>query len=143
MSYNFSCASDLQRQGGSSASKLDAIEPEVAHALAQEEGGGEVATSGQLGLGDRCAKATWTLAAEIAPLRFRARRHCCIKASCCSPRSWSARTCAPALAGGGLLPEYSAMELGVYAVYASRMTTKVRALVDFLAEAFRLSRRRA
>jgi DNA-binding transcriptional LysR family regulator len=39
-----------------------------------------------------------------------------------------------------LLPRYRAIEMGVYAVYASRkqLTTKVRVLVDFLVEAFRV-----
>jgi DNA-binding transcriptional LysR family regulator len=38
-----------------------------------------------------------------------------------------------------LLPQYRSMELGVYAVYASRqhVTPKVRVLIDFLVEAFR------
>lgn len=39
-----------------------------------------------------------------------------------------------------VLPQYRSMELGVYAVYASRKHTppKVRVLIDFLVEAFRL-----
>jgi DNA-binding transcriptional LysR family regulator len=39
-----------------------------------------------------------------------------------------------------VLPEYRSIELGVYAVYASRkhLTPKVRVLVDFLVEAFRI-----
>jgi len=39
-----------------------------------------------------------------------------------------------------LLPAYRSIELGVYAVYASRrhLTPKVRMLIDFLVEAFRL-----
>ena len=39
-----------------------------------------------------------------------------------------------------VLPEYRSMELGMYVVYASRkhLTTKVRVLVDFLVEAFRV-----
>jgi len=46
------------------------------------------------------------------------------------------------LASGALvevMPEFRARELGVYAVYPSRkhLTPKVRALVDFLVEAFR------
>ena len=50
---------------------------------------------------------------------------------------------APHLASGALvelLPQYRSIELGVYAVYPSRkhLTTKVRALVDFLADAFRM-----
>ena len=50
---------------------------------------------------------------------------------------------APHLASGALvelLPQYRAIELGVYAVYPSRkhLTTKVRALVDFLVDAFRM-----
>jgi DNA-binding transcriptional LysR family regulator len=38
-----------------------------------------------------------------------------------------------------VLPQYCSIELGVYAVYASRkhLTPKVRVLLDFLAEAFR------
>jgi DNA-binding transcriptional LysR family regulator len=38
-----------------------------------------------------------------------------------------------------VLPQYRSMELGVYAVYASRKHTppKVRALIDFLVDAFR------
>lgn len=38
-----------------------------------------------------------------------------------------------------ILPEYRSLELGVYAVYASRkhVTPKVRMLIDFLVEAFR------
>lgn len=38
-----------------------------------------------------------------------------------------------------ILPEYRCLELGVYAVYASRkhVTPKVRVLIDFLVEAFR------
>lgn len=47
------------------------------------------------------------------------------------------------LASGALvevLPQYRSIELGVYAVYPSRkhLTPKVRALVDFLVEAFRM-----
>ena len=47
------------------------------------------------------------------------------------------------LASGALvevLPRYRSIELGVYAVYPSRkhLTPKVRALVDFLAQAFRM-----
>lgn len=50
---------------------------------------------------------------------------------------------APHLASGALvelLPQYRSIELGVYAVYPSRkhLTTKVRALVDFLVDAFRM-----
>lgn len=50
---------------------------------------------------------------------------------------------APFLASGELvevLPQYRAIELGVYALYPSRkhLTPKVRALVDFLVEAFRV-----
>lgn len=39
-----------------------------------------------------------------------------------------------------VLPQYRSIELGVYAVYASRrhLTPKVRVLIDFLAEAFRI-----
>lgn len=39
-----------------------------------------------------------------------------------------------------VLPAYRSIELGVYAVYASRkhLTPKVRVLIDFLAEAFRI-----
>jgi DNA-binding transcriptional LysR family regulator len=39
-----------------------------------------------------------------------------------------------------VLPQYRSRELGVYAVYASRkhLTPKVRALIDFLVEAFRI-----
>lgn len=39
-----------------------------------------------------------------------------------------------------VLPDYRSIELGVYAVYASRkhLTPKVRVLIDFLAEAFRI-----
>ena len=39
-----------------------------------------------------------------------------------------------------VLPDYRSLELGVYAVYASRqhITHKVRALIDFLVEAFRI-----
>jgi DNA-binding transcriptional LysR family regulator len=39
-----------------------------------------------------------------------------------------------------ILPEYRSLELGVYAVYASRkhLTPKVRVLIDFLVEAFRV-----
>ncbi len=39
-----------------------------------------------------------------------------------------------------VLPDYRSIELGVYAVYASRkhLTPRVRALIDFLAEAFRI-----
>jgi DNA-binding transcriptional LysR family regulator len=39
-----------------------------------------------------------------------------------------------------VMPEYRSMELGVYAVYASRkhLTPKVRVLIDFLAEALRI-----
>ena len=39
-----------------------------------------------------------------------------------------------------LLPEYRSIELGVYAVYPTRthLTPKVRALVDFLVDAFRM-----
>jgi DNA-binding transcriptional LysR family regulator len=39
-----------------------------------------------------------------------------------------------------LLPEYRSIELGVYAVYPSRkhLTPKVRALIDFLVDAFRM-----
>ena len=39
-----------------------------------------------------------------------------------------------------VLPEYRSIELGIYAVYASRkhLTPKVRVLVDFLVEAFRI-----
>jgi DNA-binding transcriptional LysR family regulator len=39
-----------------------------------------------------------------------------------------------------ILPDYRSLELGVYAVYASRkhITTKVRVLIDFLVEAFRI-----
>lgn len=49
----------------------------------------------------------------------------------------------PLLASGQLvevLPQYRAIELGVYALYPSRkhLTPKVRALVDFLVEAFRV-----
>ena len=49
----------------------------------------------------------------------------------------------PHLDSGALvevLPEYRSTELGVYAVYPSRrhLTPKVRALVDFLVEAFRI-----
>jgi DNA-binding transcriptional LysR family regulator len=49
----------------------------------------------------------------------------------------------PLLASGQLvevLPQYRAVELGIYALYPSRkhLTPKVRALVDFLAEAFRV-----
>jgi DNA-binding transcriptional LysR family regulator len=47
------------------------------------------------------------------------------------------------LASGALvevLPQYRSVELGVYAVYPSRkhLTPKVRALIDFLVEAFRM-----
>jgi DNA-binding transcriptional LysR family regulator len=47
------------------------------------------------------------------------------------------------LASGALvevLPEYRSIKLGVYAVYPSRkhLTPKVRALIDFLVEAFRV-----
>jgi DNA-binding transcriptional LysR family regulator len=47
------------------------------------------------------------------------------------------------LASGALvevLPQYRSIELGVYAVYPSRkhLTPKVRALIDFLVEAFRM-----
>lgn len=50
---------------------------------------------------------------------------------------------APHLASGALvelLPQYRSIELGVHAVYPSRkhLTTKVRALVDFLVDAFRM-----
>ena len=50
---------------------------------------------------------------------------------------------APQLASGALveiLPRYRSMELGVYVVYPSRrhLTPKVRALIDFLVEAFRM-----
>lgn len=49
----------------------------------------------------------------------------------------------PHLASGALveiLPQYCAMELGVYAVYPSRkhLTPKVRVLIDFLVQAFRV-----
>jgi DNA-binding transcriptional LysR family regulator len=49
----------------------------------------------------------------------------------------------PHLASGALveiLPQYRAMELGVYAVYPSRkhLTPKVRVLIDFLVNAFRM-----
>lgn len=49
----------------------------------------------------------------------------------------------PHLASGALveiLPAYRAMELGVYAVYPSRkhLTPKVRVLIDFLVDAFRM-----
>jgi DNA-binding transcriptional LysR family regulator len=39
-----------------------------------------------------------------------------------------------------VLPEYRSIELGVYALYPSRkhLTPKVRALIDFLVEAFRM-----
>lgn len=39
-----------------------------------------------------------------------------------------------------ILPDYRSLELGVYAVYASRkhVTTKVRVLIDFLVESFRI-----
>jgi len=39
-----------------------------------------------------------------------------------------------------ILPEYRSLELGVYAVYASRrhLTPKVRVLIDFLVDAFRI-----
>ena len=39
-----------------------------------------------------------------------------------------------------LLPQYRSIELGIYAVYPSRkhLTPKVRALIDFLVEAFRM-----
>lgn len=39
-----------------------------------------------------------------------------------------------------VMPQYRSVELGVYAVYPSRkhLTPKVRALVDFLVEAFRV-----
>lgn len=51
----------------------------------------------------------------------------------------------PYLASGALvevLPQYRSIELGVYAVYPTRkhLKPKVRALVDFLAEAFRVPR---
>jgi DNA-binding transcriptional LysR family regulator len=38
-----------------------------------------------------------------------------------------------------VLPQYGSIELGIYAVYASRkhLTPKVRVLIDFLVEAFR------
>jgi DNA-binding transcriptional LysR family regulator len=47
------------------------------------------------------------------------------------------------LASGALveiLPQYRSIELGIYAVYPSRkhLTPKVRALIDFLADAFRM-----
>jgi DNA-binding transcriptional LysR family regulator len=49
----------------------------------------------------------------------------------------------PYLASGALveiLPQYRSLELGVYAVYPSRkhLTPKVRALIDFLVDAFRM-----
>lgn len=49
----------------------------------------------------------------------------------------------PQLASGALveiLPQYRSMEMGVYVVYPSRkhLTPKVRALIDFLVEAFRM-----
>lgn len=49
----------------------------------------------------------------------------------------------PHLSSGALvevMPQYRSIELGVYAVYPSRkhLTPKVRVLVDFLAEAFRI-----
>lgn len=49
----------------------------------------------------------------------------------------------PHLVSGALvevLPQYRSLELGVYAVYPSRkhLTPKVRALIDFLVEAFRM-----
>ena len=49
----------------------------------------------------------------------------------------------PLLATGQLvevLPQYRSIELGVYALYPSRkhLTAKVRALIDFLVEAFRV-----
>jgi DNA-binding transcriptional LysR family regulator len=52
---------------------------------------------------------------------------------------------APFLATGQLvevLPQYRSIELGIYALYPSRkhLTPKVRALVDFLVEAFRASK---
>jgi hypothetical protein len=39
-----------------------------------------------------------------------------------------------------VLPQYCSIELGVYAIYASRkhLTPKVRVLMDFLVEAFRM-----
>ncbi len=39
-----------------------------------------------------------------------------------------------------VMPGYRSIELGVYAVYASRkhLTPKVRVLIDFLVEAFRI-----
>jgi DNA-binding transcriptional LysR family regulator len=47
------------------------------------------------------------------------------------------------LASGALveiLPQYRSIELGVYAVYPTRkhLTPKVRALIDFLVDAFRM-----
>lgn len=50
---------------------------------------------------------------------------------------------APHLASGALvevLPQYRSIELGVYAVYPTRkhLTPKVRALIDFLVDAFRM-----
>ena len=50
---------------------------------------------------------------------------------------------APHLASGALvevLPQYRSIELGVYAVYPSRkhLTAKVRAMIDFLLDAFRM-----
>jgi DNA-binding transcriptional LysR family regulator len=49
----------------------------------------------------------------------------------------------PHLATGALvevLPQYRSIELGVYAVYPTRkhLTPKVRALIDFLVNAFRM-----
>ena len=49
----------------------------------------------------------------------------------------------PHLVSGALvevLPQYRSIELGVYALYPSRkhLTPKVRALIDFLVEAFRM-----
>ena len=49
----------------------------------------------------------------------------------------------PHLARGALvevLPQYRSVELGVFAVYPSRkhLTPKVRVLIDFLVEAFRM-----
>jgi len=39
-----------------------------------------------------------------------------------------------------VLPQYRSIELGIHAVYASRkhVTPKVRVLIDFLVEAFRI-----
>ena len=80
-----------------------------------------------------CSRAsTPTAATPAAPPR------CSTRASSCSRLSWSASDLRPGTLVE-LMPEYRSIELGIHAVYPTRkhLPPKVRALIDFLAEAFR------